>query len=676
MSSNTYHPDDTSTEFDPLVSLFPNAYENLPTDILASQFIASIKGNQHKFLVTEIRQRFQKALNRGVPYEQAKRVVDSQKKKLPSVSFAGVLPMRDKKMTPQFTGLFQADLDLLGDGLEEILNALRADPHVYALFISPTGEGAKAIYRVPICQTGAEYELAYGAVATRVRDLTGVEIDKLADFTRLCFASHDHGAYLNPGAIELPVDLTQPVEEPVAHENIKSEPQSTSASLETRRVVAEGLLSEVEWESEILGHCKCPGAEHHTNADGPRGCRIYLDKVPTIFCVHKSCTDVVTDANRRLRSEFSRAEKSAAGADPTLHSAGHGSNLRDEYLGGDGAERPDGAEQPTLVERLAARMYSPTVRPDEPAPRFSLGDVPICTPGNLTAVSSQAKAGKTAAINAMIASTLAVPSADCLGFSSCNTLGHAVVHVDTEQCPFDHWDGVERMLRRAKVNIAPPWLRSYWLTGFSALDVRASVRVLLAAAATEFGGIHSVFIDGIADAVCDVNDPSETSSLITELQKLAIEFDCPVINIIHVNPGSDFKTRGHLGSQLERKSETNLRLEKDGDDITVIWADKNRRAPIPKNTAPRFAWNDRAGMHASVGSLRDAKDEGQKTDLQVEAARLFASAKKSSITYGEFVELIMSVVYVSKSTAKRRVEQMLRTQVVHKDLAGSYSLIK
>ena len=348
----------------------------------------------------------------------------------------------------------------------------------------------------------------------------------------------------------------------------------------------------------------------------------------------------------------------------------------EDYLGGDGAERPAAAEPSTLLDRLAERMYSSAVKPEEPAPRFSLGDVPTCTPGNLTTVSAQAKAGKTAAVSAMIASTLAVPSADCLGFSSCNTLGHAVVHVDTEQCPFDHWDGVERMLRRAKVNIAPPWLRSYWLTGFSALDVRVSVRVLLAAAATEFGGIHSVFIDGIADAVCDVNDPSETSSLITELQKLAIEFDCPVINIIHVNPGSDFKTRGHLGSQLERKSETNLRLEKDGDDVTVIWADKNRRAPIPKATAPRFAWNDRAGMHASVGSLRDAKDEGQKTDLQVEAARLFASAKKSSITYGEFVELIMSVVYVSKSTAKRRVEQMLRTQVVHKDLAGSYSLIK
>jgi hypothetical protein len=35
----------SNTEFNPLVSYFENAYENLPIDIPAAQFIASIKGN-------------------------------------------------------------------------------------------------------------------------------------------------------------------------------------------------------------------------------------------------------------------------------------------------------------------------------------------------------------------------------------------------------------------------------------------------------------------------------------------------------------------------------------------------------------------------------------------------------------------------------------------------------
>ena len=147
----------------------------------------------------------------------------------------------------------------------------------------------------------------------------------------------------------------------------------------------------------------------------------------------------------------------------------------------------------------------------------------------------------------MIASTFAEADADCLGFTAQNPNGLAVVHLDTEQCPFDHWQGIGRAIRRAKASTAPAWLLSYCLTGFSAADVRAAIRILTAQASKKFGGIHSVFIDGIADAVPDVNDPEETSSLITELHKLAIEFDCPILNIIHVNPGSDFKTRGHLG---------------------------------------------------------------------------------------------------------------------------------
>ena len=146
--------------------------------------------------------------------------------------------------------------------------------------------------------------------------------------------------------------------------------------------------------------------------------------------------------------------------------------------------------------------------------------------------------------------------------------------------------------------------------------------------------------------------------------------------MIHVNPGSDFKTRGHLGSQLERKSETNLRLEKDGDGFTVVWADKNRRAPIPKLTAPRFAWSDEAGMHVSVGSLRDAKDEGEKTELRGAAERVFVDAKKKVVTYGELVNALMVATKESKSTAKRRIEQMMRLRIVHKDLASHYSLVK
>ncbi|MDR3413788.1 MAG: hypothetical protein P4L87_22985, partial [Formivibrio sp.] len=73
-----------------------------------------------------------------------------------------------------------------------------------------------------------------------------------------------------------------------------------------------------------------------------------------------------------------------------------------------------------FMQRLAARIYSPSVKPEEPATRFYVANTVICTPGNLTTISAQAKAGKSAAIGAMIASTFAADGADCLGFVSEN----------------------------------------------------------------------------------------------------------------------------------------------------------------------------------------------------------------------------------------------------------------
>jgi len=73
-----------------------------------------------------------------------------------------------------------------------------------------------------------------------------------------------------------------------------------------------------------------------------------------------------------------------------------------------------------------------------------------------------------------------------------------------------------------------------------------------------------------------------------------------------------------------------LRLEKDDSGATVIWADKNRRAPIPKNTAPRFAWNDEAGMHVTVASQRSSKDEAEKQAMQLRRRPCFSPRKMPS----------------------------------------------
>jgi hypothetical protein len=268
-------------------------------------------------------------------------------------------------------------------------------------------------------------------------------------------------------------------------------------------------------------------------------------------------------------------------------------------------EAEEKAEQEAALAELRFDFYNP---PPPAQVVYSLVGIPIATPGNLVAIASDVKTGKSAFIGAMIASTMSTDgNADLLGFSSENPRGFAVLHFDSEQSPPDHWEGIARILKRARVKKPPSWLYSYCLTGLSVIEAKEKVMRVIPIAAAKHGGIHSIFLDGIADFVTDVNDQKESGAFITELHSVAIKHHCPLSGVLHFNPNSD-KTRGHLGSQFERKAETNLRLDKKNG-VTVVWSEKQRRAPIPKKTGPCFAWSDSEKMHVTVPNPGSEKAE-------------------------------------------------------------------
>lgn len=87
----------------------------------------------------------------------------------------------------------------------------------------------------------------------------------------------------------------------------------------------------------------------------------------------------------------------------------------------------------------------------------------------------------------------------------------------------------------------------------------------------EQGGVLAVIIDGGADLLHSVNDEAESNAMVARLVSTAGQIEAPVIVVIHENHGAE-KARGHLGSQLERKAESVIRMEKDREGITSVWA--------------------------------------------------------------------------------------------------------
>jgi hypothetical protein len=336
------------------------------------------------------------------------------------------------------------------------------------------------------------------------------------------------------------------------------------------------------------------------------------------------------------------------------------------------ADAPQGQD---LAAQLAARAFNFANKPPKPHPIFMINGMELCTEGNLTNIQAPPKAGKTAVVESLIAAVLNDNriGPDTLGFSAENPKGHALIHLDTEQSAFDHDALIRRALRRAQVAEPPPWLRSYALVDVPVSDRRKAVSLLMTSAAEDCGGVFGVLIDGIGDLCFDPNDSAEAFELVNHLHGLAVTHSCTIATVLHENPGSEAgKTRGHLGSQLERKAETNLRLAKDKDGVTTVWAEKARHLYLPKDQGACFAWNDTAQMHTSCGSAGEIKQSVAREKAQHEAGQAFGA--NESLRHGELVAAIGGAFDLQVKASKNRVRAWAECGIIRKDTAGNYHL--
>lgn len=328
-----------------------------------------------------------------------------------------------------------------------------------------------------------------------------------------------------------------------------------------------------------------------------------------------------------------------------------------------------------LAKQLAARAFNFDNRPAKPHPVFMIAGMELCTEGNLTNIQAPPKAGKTAVVESLIAAVLNGNriGPDTLGFSAENPKGHALIHLDTEQSAFDHDALVRRALRRARVESPPPWLLSFALVDLSVADRRKAVALLMGQAQRDHGGVFAVTIDGVGDLCFDPNDSAEAFELVNHLHTLAVTHSCTIATVLHENPGSETgKTRGHLGSQLERKAETNLRLAKDKDGVTTIWAEKARHLYLPRDQGACFAWNDQAQMHTSCGTAGEIKQTASRDKARDEAERSFNGS--ATLRHDGLVVAIGEALDLQEKASKNRVKTWRESGIITKDTAGNYYL--
>ena len=328
--------------------------------------------------------------------------------------------------------------------------------------------------------------------------------------------------------------------------------------------------------------------------------------------------------------------------------------------------REVGAGATPLAERLRASLISFEAPPKEPEARWFIDRKPIATPGNITAIIAQAKAGKTTWAAALLAAVMVADreargmeagTFDTLGAQAADPKGRVIVYVDTEQTRYDGYRSFKRACNRAGLDMPPGWVRLYSLKGWSAKDAREAVRQILRDCARKGIRVFAVIVDGLADLCVDVNDAPESNELVCEMEAHAVAADCPVVCVIHRNEGgkADSAARGHLGKQLARKAETNLRLEK-RDGKTVVFADQNRGAPITERDGPCFEWSEKHMCHVSSVNIGKSREDAEADELRVRVSSLFQG--KGELRWSEINAALIADFGRSKNSAERDIKRM------------------
>lgn len=329
---------------------------------------------------------------------------------------------------------------------------------------------------------------------------------------------------------------------------------------------------------------------------------------------------------------------------------------------------------PIPPELIAKRAFDITNPPEDPPPMVRLGAHGIFTAANLSAFVADRKAGKSSALAALMGAIMAPPNtqADFLGFTAENPQERAVVHFDTEQSPADHHALVMRSLRRAGLSQPPPWFTSYQLTGLCLADKIAFVDEVCRIENEKHGGLQMVIIDGIADLCCDPNDQEESFALVEKWHNFSVNEKCVVLVVLHLNPGTE-KSRGHLGSQLERKVETPLIIKKSDDGVSTMFCTHARKAHIKYKDGFSFQWCDNAKMHVTVSqeTVQQAKDTAKHNKARDEAHKAMAAGEL--MAHSALVDAIMGALDLQARAAKSRIASWYADGIIIKHPCGSYS---
>ena len=291
--------------------------------------------------------------------------------------------------------------------------------------------------------------------------------------------------------------------------------------------------------------------------------------------------------------------------------------------------------------------------PPAPPALIKINGVDVCFRNGITAISGADKAGKSTLVRVFLAAILSGQT--ILNVDATRDI--KVLHIDTEQ-PTD------RVIRLVDNSFRLAKLERAERDNYTVCALRIytpEVRLQIVEETIEDLHPDLVIIDGITDLIPDINDLSRSSDLVAKVLTIIDTFQCGLIALIHTNPSdSAGKLRGHLGSEIMRKCETSILVERSDAGVFSVKCKASRGRPFDAFSFMKNGQDDLVPIDVPIKPTNS-------TDKMLEVIE-----PNRDYTHTELVKLAMDRG-VSEASAKRAITKLFQKGWIEKS-GKSYHL--
>lgn len=329
-------------------------------------------------------------------------------------------------------------------------------------------------------------------------------------------------------------------------------------------------------------------------------------------------------------------------------------------------------------------IYYPKLHepPPEETVILSFNGEPLLYAENLLVFAAYIGVGKSSISGGAILANALNPGSDSIGFKyTPHPDRPKVFYLETEMSKTQNYNLLWKVYKRAyrdgeghkfKTN---PLIQIISTKKLSVFERKALVVELI----KQNPDIGLLILDGAGDFVVDTNDLKEANAFYGWLAGLSPHIT--IICTIHVNSPSNAKPRGHIGSELLRRADASLFLQKLEENLYEITTEyeygKNRSAA---KQSVYYEWSfDQHMFVTKHGYTPEKKKPIKKEKMNQDKTMcelIFANIGNKPLSHSYLTQMIAGAKKIKATSAKSAITKLVNDNIIKKIDSGEYQLFE